>query len=83
MKPTERINRIHREINLHFPSNNDAWWVSNGGSPSTLILHRGYGGDDINPRKVAEYIFRTEPSVHVVFNNCGLETYTRAELCQG
>lgn len=78
MKHTPRINRINASINATFPTNHDAWWVNNEFTRSSeIVLHRGYGGDDIDPKAVAEHIFRTEKSVHTIFNNSGLITYKR------
>jgi len=79
MKPTARINRINAEINTHFPTNNDAWWVSNetGADLGTITLHRGYGGDDIDPTEVARRIMQTERSVRAVYDNNNCRIYLR------
>lgn len=84
MKHTDRIERINADLNSHFKSNRDAWWVNNEpyGSPSHITLHRGIGGDRINPAWIALRIFRREPSVSVITNNAGWDTwvYTRETL---
>ncbi len=78
MKHTPRINRINDTINRAFPGNNDAWWVNNETrAPHEVTLHRGYGGDGIDPRDVAKTIFRTEKSVHTVKDNYSLATYRK------
>lgn len=80
MKHTERIERINANLNKHFKSNNNAWWVNTepGYSRGTICLHRGYGGDKIMPQWVALYIFRTEPSVRMIITSCA--GYTRETL---
>ena len=80
MKHTERIERINANLDKHFKSNNGAWWVNNEPycSSKTIALHRGYGGDRINPAWVALYIFRTEPSVGLILTSCS--GYTRETL---
>ena len=84
MKHTERIERINAGLDKHFKSNKGAWWVNNEPyyTPGTITLHRGNGGDKINPAWVALYIFRTEPSVLMIKNNAGWDTwvYTRETL---
>ena len=79
MKPTLRIERINANLDKHFKSNNGAWWVSNGiYVPGVIELHRGIGGNRIDPRDVAAFIFRTEPSVTSIHTSCTL--YTRTTL---
>ena len=82
MKHTERINRINAGLNKHFKSNHDAWWVNNEFAENSghITLHRGIGGDRIDPKWVALYIFRTEPSVQFIHNNYGGWVYTRRTL---
>lgn len=81
MKPTERINRINANLNKHFKSNNDAWWVSNSLTDKRQVeLHRGYGDDKINPKWVAAYILRTEPTIDIVHFVGGCTAYTRTTL---
>lgn len=83
MKDTERINRINDDLNKHFKSNHHVWWVSNGfNEPGTIYLNRGIGGDKINPKWIALRILRTEPSVKIIHNACGWDTwiYTRETL---
>ena len=64
MKHTERINRINDNLNKHFKSNNDAWWVNNDTAANNAVkLHQGRGGDDIQPEQVAMFILKTEKSV--------------------
>lgn len=80
MKHTERIERINANLDKHFKSNNGAWWVNNEPytNPKYITLHRGYGGDRIDPRLVALYILRTEKSVgYVMTSQC---CYTRESL---
>ena len=85
MKHTERINRINAAINAHFPSNNDAWWVNNEGcsSPAFVTLHRGRGGDKIDPKWVAAFILKTEKSVQYVHYASMCICYTRNTLRRG
>ena len=82
MKHTERIERINAGLNRHFKSNRDAWWVNNEGCTRSDIvtLHRGHGGDRIDPRWVALYILRTEPSVKTVHYAMACTIYTRESL---
>lgn len=83
MKDTERINRINKDLNEHFKSNHHAWWVSNGfKEPGVIYLHRGIGGDKIDPRWIALRILRREPSVRAIHNVCGWDSwvYTRETL---
>lgn len=79
MKHTTRINRINNLLNRIFPSNNDAWWVNNQfcNHPNEIRLHRGYGGDDIDPKEVTKTIFRHEKSVTKIINGYNLITYHR------
>lgn len=51
MKHTERIERINAGLDNHFKSNKGAWWVNNepNDNPGHITLHRGRGGDKINP----------------------------------
>ena len=79
MKHTLRINRINDLLNRIFPDNNDSWWVNNEfcRHPSIICLHRGYGGDGVNPKDVAEAIFSHEKSVHTIICNYNLTTYYR------
>ena len=80
MKHTERIERINANLNKHFKSNNDAYWVNNEpyASPAIITLHRGRGGDRINALWVVLYIFRTEPTVKQVWTPFWI--YTRESL---
>lgn len=82
MKHTERINRINDDLNNHFKSNHDAWWVNNDGPCANCItLHHGIGGERINPAWVALRILRREPSVDKIFLNGYITTvYTRETL---
>lgn len=79
MRHTARITRINDLINHAFPSNMDAWWVNNEPfcSSNTITLHRGIGGDGIDPRAVAALVFGNEPSVSKIVNNCNCTCYTR------
>ena len=82
MKHTERINRINDDLNEHFKSNKDVWWVNNDGpSANCITLHHGIGGERINPVWVALRILRREPSVDKIFLNGYITTvYTRETL---
>ena len=81
MKHTERVKRINADLNKHFKSNNDAWWVNNEfGSPEVISLHHGIGGERINPVWVALRILRREPSVRMVHFGGGCSVYTRETL---
>ncbi len=85
MKPTPRINRINAAINRVFPSNRDAWWVSNSfRDRNTVVLHLGYGGEEISAEQVARLIFRTERSVSYIKNNSMGSNFARhGVLCPG
>ena len=84
MKHTERIERINANLNAHFKSNCDAWWVNNEDqNPRSVTLHQGRGGDRIDPRWVAAYILRTEKSVAIVHWPGGCMIYTRESLRGG
>ena len=85
MKHTERIERINADLNQHFKSNNNAWWVNNENCSSSqfVTLHRGRGGDKINPAWVALRILRKEPSVNYVHYAMGCVCYTRESLRRG
>ncbi len=79
MKHTDRINRINADLNEHFPSNRDAFWVNNeGGILGFITLHRGRGGDRINVLWVVARIFRKEPSVRFVLTPSN--AYSRESL---
>lgn len=82
MKHTERIKRINNALNEHFKTNNDAYWVNNEpyGYPKEITLHRGYGGDRINPIWVALFILRTEKSVSLIDYPYESTNYTRSKL---
>jgi len=82
MKDTKRIERINADLNEHFKSNHDAWWVSNAiNAPNTAILHHGIGGERIDKRWVALRILRREPSVSIV--DSGTWIFTRESLRGG
>lgn len=86
MKETKRIERINADLNKHFKSNHDAWWVSNAfNSPKMLYLHHGVGANKINPKWIALRILRREPSVSIIHNVCGWDSwvYTRETLRRG
>ena len=79
MKHTDRINRINADLNKHFPSNHDAFWVNNeGGSHDFITLHHGRGGERINTLWVVIRIFRKEPSVRFVLTT--YNAYSRETL---
>lgn len=81
MKPTERINRINENLDKHFKSNNGAWWVSDATyHENQVVLYHGKGGERIDPKWVAAYILRTEPSVNIVHWKAGGTAYTRTTL---
>lgn len=81
MKKTARISRINAMLDSHFKSNHGAWWVSNSNGYKEMIeLHRGQGGDKINPIWIAKYIFRNEASVNIIhFAGCCM-VYTRESV---
>ena len=82
MKETERIKRINEDLNKHFKSNHDAWWVSNSlFVPHLVKLHHGIGGERIDARWIALRILRREPSVSIV--ECGTWIFTRETLRGG
>ena len=82
MKHTARIIRINAELNKHFPTNKDAWWVNNetGADTGIVSLHQGYGGEDITPEVVAEHILSTEPSVRGVYYLSACHIYRRGAI---
>ena len=82
MKDTERTSRINKDLDTNFPSNKGAWWVNNEGpSPDSITLHRGIGGERLDPRWIALRIFRREPSVHYIYSHAYISiVYTRDTL---
>ena len=82
MRHTERIERINANLNKHFKSNKDGWWVNNEGctGPQMVCLHHGIGGERLTAPQIAAYILKTEPSVHIVHFAMGCSAYTRTTL---
>jgi len=77
----KRIEKINESINKHFPSNNDAWWVSENTTITDMVeLHRGAGGNKINPIWVAKHIFNIEPTINIVHYGGMCMIYTRESV---
>jgi hypothetical protein len=81
MKETERIKRINADLNAHYTSNKDCWWVSNSGYSTEMIeLHKG----DINNRlkgvQIAKFIFSKEKSVNIIHYGGACMVYTRTSV---
>lgn len=80
MKETERIKRINADLNAHYTSNKDCWWVSNSSMREMIELHKGDINNRLKAVQIAKYIFSKEKSVNIIHYGGGCMLYTRQSV---
>jgi len=80
MKTTERIKRINADLNAHYTSNKNCWWVSNCGMREMIELHKGDINNRLKAVQIAKYIFSKEKSVNIIHYSGGCMIYTRESV---
>ena len=80
MKETERIKRINADLNAHYASNKDCWWVSNFGMREMIELHKGDINNRLKAVQIAKFIFSKEKSVNIIHYGGACMVYTRESV---